>query len=785
MRNPVPRTTTGSLLLALGALAFAACDRRQPTEGGGAAALAWNLVAARSVEVHVDEPAAREPLARLAALERARTGADVRVLERSTGDRAAARIVVGSARSPGARALAQVAGVAVRTDPRPGFSVGDVAFDGPADLLCATFEDPDRPGLPLTVWLGNDLDALLASIEDLAPRAEPRLDCQRDGERALSGPLGVRGGLRLAEFERLGVLRMARRGPLAAPLRVEGFVFEVPEALDPASALSAVAAAGAARARALAWAAPAGPVPDVEVALLASVEDLLLAGERGALGRCNRALPAADMFVAGGVHDGGTAAARAVLRAALRPAVAPWLEEAASIDAADTWWGRDLDRWLAHLARAGRVLRVAECVDPRSDARVSPHVLGPSRAALARFLLEREGAAFVRELWSGSRALVAAPELESEFEAAWRARVAPYLSEVEQRGRARRQSLLDAGPRAGIVLGPAGPGELDGYGARAVHASIAAWSALGARGVAVPATFLDDARGSGPGTGAGDRFGPREGDAALFGLGLLAPHEHMGLTLHVRVLTSDAGGDTGSWTRGHEAEWQAVFASLARAVEHAGLAANLCGAEWLVLGSDLQAISGPEPWARPGAADEDAWRRDGWRRVIGAARGAFPGLITYAAADLEEAARVAFWKDLDAVGLELLPRIEGRTGIAPAQEARAAVTAALAGIAAIAADAGLPVILFPAGCAPRPSGLSATAAGREWTTSQLALLSESLRDAPCALQAAWLSRASTDPGDHGVNAADRLLDPATNAAAARAFFAGAAAWPTASSPRAR
>lgn len=758
------------ILVALGAACLAACDARQSVAQGGAAALARNLALARTVEIHVDEEAAAEPLRRLAALERARSGRDVRVLVQTPGDPDAARIVIGTPRSGVAATLAARAGIEMQGG--GGFRVADLDHEAPEDAARATFADPDRPGLPVTLWLGNDLARLVPQIEDAIPRATPSFATWRGGDLVLRGNLRPAGGLVQRDLDRVGLARLALRGPVDASTESDGFKLEIAPGIEAVVAARILRELEAARARAAAW--TGAPAPRVAVRLLSAVEDLRLGGESDSLGRWNRARPAADMLVLAGVTDGGAAATRAGLRAVLGPAVVAWIEDGASVSAARSWWGRDLDRWLARLAIAGALPRAAVLVDPRSDAQISAHVLVPARAALFDHLRATRGDEYVRSLWCGTRAFEADEDLEESFAAALRARTEPHREEVARRGEQRRRSVLGAAPVAGVAFAESAMDPRIGYGSIRAHVALRSARTRGARSVALDAVFRD--AGIGDPWGAPRALAPECGDVALFATAFAARHLGMRVALYPSVLASDAGSYSGAWTRNEEGDWAAYFAHHARAVEHAALLASLCSVDWLSVGSSLRAVSSASSEERRSRPEEAAWKHEGWRRVIGAARGAFSGGLTYGAGDVAEAEKIAFWGDLDAVGMDLDPRAEPGAAF-PRLEIEHSLRLALEGLDRVARRFERPAVLTRVTFAPELRDGPAIAG--DWGATQIDALSSALQSATSVdgldLRAVWLARVGTDPADRGCNPHDPVLRPEMDAALG-SCFAAAPSW---------
>ncbi len=742
------------------ALSLLACGARQTASEGGAAALARNLAQVRILELHVDEDALVDPARRLAAREHARSGREVRVLQREDGDRHAARIFLGTARSDRAVTLAFRGGVVVRSsasgasEDRTGFHAADLQFGGADDVARATFEDPERPGLPITLWLGNDGASLARQVESVAPTATPCLAVWRAGDLVLTSPLWADGELDGRRIERVGFSRLALRGPLDVLADGDGFVVQGAAGLVPTLVDGVLRDLRSARERAASWCG--ATLPKIDVRLLFDVEDLRLAGEEASLGRWNRARPSADMLFVAGVSDGGAAAMRAGLRGALGPAADAWIEEAASVSASETWWGRDLDRWLARLVNASCIPRVAELVAPNVEARISTHVLAPARAALFDHLRSARGDAFVRELWNGTAVLGVDEALEQGFASAVRARAASFLPALSESDGARRAEVLGRPPVAGVVYTASGHDPRSGYGSRAASEGLRELRQHGARSIAIPAQFRDSQFGE-P-LDAATALQPTTGDVAVFGAAAAAH----GAGLHVAILpdlvTSEAGSALGGWARNGADDWAEYFERHARVVEHAGFLATLCDADWLSVGSALPAITNPEPAGRRASPEERTWKQAGWQRLIGAARGAFPGGLTYGAVDVAEAERIGFWGELDAVGIELNSSVVP-DGPDSALALDRDLRAFLEGSSRVAARERRPLLLTRVSLASARGSepgrvldgivaqLRSLESAGKWATSKGALEVRSL----------WLDRVGTDPEDRGINARDHVL----------------------------
>jgi hypothetical protein len=101
----------------------------------------------------------------------------------------------------------------------------------------------------------------------------------------------------------------------------------------------------------------------------------------------------------------------------------------------------------------------------------------------------------------------------------------------------------------------------------------------------------------------------------------------------------------GSWAGAIEPaspdDWRDWFAGYRAALLQIARIAAGQGAEALCIGTELKRTS----------------HRPEWRSVITALRTVFPGVLTYAAHNVEEAEAVPFWPQLDAIGVTLYPSL--------------------------------------------------------------------------------------------------------------------------------
>lgn len=95
----------------------------------------------------------------------------------------------------------------------------------------------------------------------------------------------------------------------------------------------------------------------------------------------------------------------------------------------------------------------------------------------------------------------------------------------------------------------------------------------------------------------------------------------------------------GAVAMGSAEDWTAWFANYRRELVRIASIAEEEKAEALAIGTELERTS----------------QRPEWHDLIGAVRGEFSGRLLYVAHNIEEAERVRFWNELDAIGVTLYP----------------------------------------------------------------------------------------------------------------------------------
>jgi hypothetical protein len=673
----IPRTrgvtaaVRGALVVGAVSLALT-CHRVSPvTDDSGAAALMRNLVRARAVDVLVEPGPLEEACQRLALVcsPRApdapdagtdaplgRDRMDYRVNPPMGRERSfAARIVVGTLALPRVGVLLDH--LAVLHGARAGgegFRFQEQYFADEGDVLIATFEDPERPGLPVTLFSGNSVEAIAASLGDLAPAWRPWIQCYRKGELALSGPLQLNGSILTHALGR-GIARTGAlpQGNVALPVPSDAPWLTGSAAVDVSEerVREYVARAAAARASIGTFIA-ASELPNVEVNLHAYPEQMVPRVGHARLGAVNPITRAVHVLCASGVpDDGGAAVAEACALAALGEPVHPWLLTGASVDAADRYFGVELDRWIAWLTTSGRLGdRAADPTEPDWSADRSPHLRVPLQAALFRFLRETRGDEAVRQIWHGTRGLVVDAALREQFQQFLARVAAPFAKEFEARRSVPVPRRATNAFAKGVALEASNARLFAGYGSKTFESAVDALPPLGVNTLSITSYLVDEPD---PPEFAGFRnrrtFGPVEGDLGLFCALWQARARGLATWLDPHWLSAPAGSYRGSWVREREdtiAEFARRYAAF---VEHYGLLAELCGVEVLSIGSDIHETAIVVSEGRRSIPAAVEWKRAAWSHVMRAARDVYGGRLTYVTSSLEELPKIEFWPLLDAI----------------------------------------------------------------------------------------------------------------------------------------
>jgi hypothetical protein len=302
------------------------------------------------------------------------------------------------------------------------------------------------------------------------------------------------------------------------------------------------------------------------------------------------------------------------------------LEEGLAVYFTPRWQGPGYGYWSARLFRSGNMMPLAELLDQESFARESPLVRGCLSASFVAFLLERWGReAFHRRYasWQPTAEEIAA--LEREWHQFLQQQALPPAP-------AKRAPLPYL---KGFNFAHEGYAIYNGYGSRLAREALQQQAALGSSAVAlVPYSYLREPRQpafipvvtrAGAETDEGviqDAYAARQLGMAV----VLKPQLWLG-----------RGRWPGDVEMENEADWQAFFNYYYRWMRHYALLAEIHEMEMLCVGVEFAKASLQRP--------------DDWRRLIRKLRGIYSGPLTYAANWGEEFENLAFWDELDYIGL--------------------------------------------------------------------------------------------------------------------------------------
>jgi hypothetical protein len=528
------------------------------------------------------------------------------------------------------------------------FSFFGRRYDRENDALVATFEDPSRSGLPVTIWYANSPNALAAYVTAFNPEMRPGFASFRHGELELSGGLDVDGGVQttvLLDRRRA----WSERFENDRRLDLVGFSCRVPMMFEVVRATDYLDILIRARRATLLWADPTGAGAETPVAAIGEmnvivhghVEEMQTLLDVSALSAVNPVTRTVHALLAPGVpHDGGAAVAESTARRFLGSPAEEWLAVGAGVSAAGTWWGRTLDEQVAKLVAADVVPSLEDLTRPRLVEFISPHVMDPLRGYLFAHLADKHGYGFVRDLWQGRTVLDVEAE-RTDWELALQAPVP-----VERTAQAMALGAWRAG--AIVVPGPVG------YGSRAMETSVADLKVHGASAVSLRATYFHETpealvpgrlhRSDVPGLASDLDLASAAAAARKVGL-------RVGLELH--VLSSASGGYLADLSLPSEATCEQFFADYEPALVHGALIADLLGADLFSCGNGLSNTT------MPSALESiNAIKRDGWTHLIELARKLFAGESIYTAGSQYELEGLLFADSLSVLSMEFFPRLD-------------------------------------------------------------------------------------------------------------------------------
>ena len=331
----------------------------------------------------------------------------------------------------------------------------------------------------------------------------------------------------------------------------------------------------------------------------------------------------------------------------------------AGVDAAGTWWGRDLVEWCQALALLETPVGFEEIVAEDACERSSPHLIEPLRGLLFRALRESVGPERLRRAWTGEED-IEETELRALFQAKFQKVDAAVRDRVVARRTARSARALDPA-RAWFgahLLAPPERGPC-ALGSRAALTALDELTAAGARAVVIESYAVTErgAWSGSPWEGA-HRMGALEGDVGIAVTLAASRDRDLSTALAPGLLTSSSGALAGDTVRARVTEVEAFFDDYERFVTHYALLAELVEVDLLVLGSgipDATRVTGKPEMEKVYAANHE-----GWRRIVRRARQLYYGALTFSAGSPAQLAGIDFWDALDFRAVELSPNLSTR-----------------------------------------------------------------------------------------------------------------------------
>jgi hypothetical protein len=718
----------GSIALVAAALAASCARESRPAD---AWTLHTSLERTRSIEV-VAPDAATEAIVRApVALRAIRAGYRVDFVRPGGPPRDASRVWIGDLRTPGFDPLLGRLGLERRE--QGGFRYLDVDYAGPRDALVATFEDPERPGMPMTMFLAGTVEGAARLARGFRPTARPGFRTWLDGAVDREGELDPRGDARretVLLFTDLRKKLFAKATPFdLGGLEVVGANdFSVDAHRD---WLERVESARG-RCEEILFGEGSQTRAKVRLRVYTHPEDKLRFTRDGALASLNPLSGEVETVLAPWLFDdAGFGVARAQALLLRGDPGQEWMLDGVAAACSQTWWGTPMDEWLASLAIGGLVPGIsfiADVHDPNtshlgwhrsegdttefadlfdSNAELSPHLAVPLRGALVRFAIERHGRDAMGTAWSTSADAPLEPALYDEFPAWLERTIGPHLATVRQRRGERYGEPAQRGFRKGVNLcAPAKPDDAfaEGFGSRAADATIARLRSLGANALALNWTdYLDPGEPAFAGDGATEPRSASASDLAICSSALFAARSGLTLLFKPQLLANRSGTWAGAAMLTNEQNQSRLFRSYERFAVHAGLLGELCGAEILCIGSEIPEAS------KTAAVDRNRreWalldkRRDAWALVFTRTHGAFSGAVTYAARWDGEARGIEFWKQSDFIAMNLYASLAGayeRERPPRAGEIGQRLSWNLRELSELAQDRARPALITEIGCA--------------------------------------------------------------------------------------
>lgn len=293
------------------------------------------------------------------------------------------------------------------------------------------------------------------------------------------------------------------------------------------------------------------------------------------------------------------------------------------------WQQKGYDYWALRLFTSDNIVSLSELLDNQSLEKECGLLTTCLSASFVEFLLQKEGkATFLKNYLDWSPSDVEIQQLEKEWHV--------WLSQKAKNFQAKKWAKKDLPYLKGFNFAHEGYGIFNGYVSNMATQSLEKQAnELYCNATAiVPYSFLEDANKPSflpIANSSGD-----ENDEGVVHSAISARQLGMFVVLKPQLWLG-RGKWPGDVAMTNEADWQQFFNDYYRWIRHYALLAEMYDMDALCIGTEF--------------AKATLAREQDWRKLIHKIRGLYGGKLTYAANWGEEFEKLAFWDELDFMGL--------------------------------------------------------------------------------------------------------------------------------------
>ncbi|PHN07138.1 hypothetical protein CRP01_07880 [Flavilitoribacter nigricans DSM 23189 = NBRC 102662] len=315
-----------------------------------------------------------------------------------------------------------------------------------------------------------------------------------------------------------------------------------------------------------------------------------------------------------------------ILHDLLGPASKPFLREGLAAFFNEHWQEKGADHWAARLYHSDNLPDLEELLNDERFERESPLVMTATAGSLISFLVKDWGREKVLEQYGQWDEL--ATEQVRELAKKWH----QYLAAMPAPAAASTASGLPY--YRGFNFAHEGYQIYNGYGSALAQQSLEKLSQLGTNAIAiVPYGFQRDPQRAAF-LGVHHGAGGENDESVIYSH---AQAQALGMYTLLKPQLWVSGSWPGDVNMQSEAEWTAFFDYYHRWIRHYALMAEMRKFDAFCLGVEFSKATLSHPEA--------------WRELIRKIRGLYSGPLTYAANWGEEFEQLAFWNELDFIGL--------------------------------------------------------------------------------------------------------------------------------------